>query len=76
MMYIDDCLRSIAEYMVMPREKLKLCTYNVNAMSFTPAEVAAEIQKHYPHFKITYKPDSRQKIGQSFTNILCLIGLQ
>ena len=65
MMYIDDCLRSISEYMVVPREKLQLCTYNVNAMSFSPSEVAEEIKKHYPDFKITYRPDSRQQIGGS-----------
>jgi len=35
-------------------------------MSFTPATIAAEIQKHYPNFTIDYAPDFRQKIANSW----------
>ena len=42
---------------------MKLRTYNVNAMSFTPAELADAIKKHVPNFKVTYNVDSRQDIG-------------
>lgn len=63
MMYVDDCLRSIAEYLVVPDDRLKLRTYNIQAMSFTPAEIAEEIRKHVPEFQISYNPDSRQQIG-------------
>src|SRR6218665_2579192 len=63
MMYIDDCLRSITEILVVPESQLKLRTYNVQAMSFTPDELAAEIRKHIPELKVTYNPDSRQQIG-------------
>lgn len=65
MIHIDDCLRALVEMMEAPSERLKLRTYNISAMSFTPEELAAEIKKHIPHFEITYKPDSRQNIGKS-----------
>jgi nucleoside-diphosphate-sugar epimerase len=36
-------------------------------MSFTPAEITAEIQNHIPDFKVNYVPDFRQKIAASWT---------
>lgn len=62
MMYIEDCLESILKFMEFPVDKLKIRTYNVNAMSFTPEELFDEIRKHVP-LKVTYKIDSRQAIG-------------
>jgi threonine 3-dehydrogenase len=51
------------EFMTVPEEKLKRRCYNVTAMSFTPEELADKLAKHIPELKMTYKPDSRQKIG-------------
>ncbi|XP_065332194.1 L-threonine 3-dehydrogenase, mitochondrial [Cloeon dipterum] len=66
MMYIDDCLRALWEFMVAPEEQLKTRTYNVTAMSFSPAEIADELRKHVPGLEVTYKPDQRQKIADSW----------
>ena len=63
MMYISDCVRSVAEFMELPNDVLNLRTYNINAMSFTPAQLAEAVKKYIPGFEMTYKPDGRQKIG-------------
>lgn len=66
MMYITDCLRSISEYMELPAEKLKMRTYNIHAMSFTPRILAEIVKRFVPEFEMTYKPDSRQKIADTW----------
>lgn len=69
MMYIEDCLRAIFEYMIAPNEVLKRRVYNVTAMSFTPEELFQEIKKHIPDAQITYKPDGRQLIADSWPQV-------
>ncbi|MDQ3018220.1 MAG: NAD-dependent epimerase/dehydratase family protein, partial [Bacteroidota bacterium] len=68
MMYMDDAIRATLDLMRAPKEDIKVRTsYNLAAMSFTPAELAAEIQTHIPEFKISYAPDQRQQIAASWT---------
>ena len=67
MMYMDDAIRATIEIMNAPAEKIKIrSSYNLAAMSFTPSEIAQEIKKHFPDFSITYSPDFRQKIADSW----------
>lgn len=67
MMYMPDALKATLDLMHAPAEKIKIrSSYNVTAMSFSPAEIAAAIQTHRPGFEITYKPDYRQQIAESW----------
>ncbi|MES2410682.1 MAG: L-threonine 3-dehydrogenase [Bacteroidota bacterium] len=67
MMYMDDAIRATVEIMRAPSEQIKIrSSYNLSGVSFTPAEIATEIKKHIPDFTITYKPDFRQKIADSW----------
>ncbi len=67
MMYMDDAIRATIAIMEAPAEQIKIhSSYNLAAMSFTPKEIAAEIRNHIPEFEITYKPDFRQKIANSW----------
>lgn len=67
MMYMDDAIKATIQIMQAPSEQIKIrSSYNLAAMSFTPKELAEEIKKHYPDFTITYNPDFRQKIADSW----------
>jgi len=67
MMYMDDAIRATVEIMQAPAESIKIrSSYNLSAMDFTPAEIAQSIQKEIPDFTISYEPDFRQKIADSW----------
>lgn len=67
MMYMPDALRAAIEIMEADRERIKLhAGYNVASMSFSPAQLAAEIRRHIPGFAVTYSPDYRQAIADSW----------
>jgi nucleoside-diphosphate-sugar epimerase len=67
MMYMDDAIAATIQIMQAPLEQIKIrSSYNLAAMSFTPTVIAAEIQKHIPEFTVTYNPDFRQKIADSW----------
>lgn len=67
MLYMPDAIRGTLELMEAPANRLSVRTsYNMASMSFTPAEVSECIRKIMPHFKISYKPDFRQAIADSW----------
>ena len=71
MMYMPDALKAIVDLMEAPVENLKHHSdFNVGSMSFSAMEIAAEIKKHIPELEVTYKPDFRQAIADSWPKSL------
>ena len=67
MMYMPDCLKATFDLMEADSSKLKHHSdFNVTAMSFSAGELAAEIKKHIPEFRVAYEPDFRQAIADSW----------
>lgn len=67
MMYMEDAIRATIELMEAPAENIKIrSSYNLGGISFAPEQVASEIKKHITEFEVTYKPDFRQKIAESW----------
>ncbi len=67
MMYMDDAVNATIQLMQAKSEDIKIRTsYNLAAIDFTPKEIFTEIKKHIPDFTITYKPDFRQQIADSW----------
>ena len=67
MLYMPDAIRATLELMEAPAEKIKVRTsYNLSGMTFTPGEIASSIKKYVPGFQISYKPDFRQAIADSW----------
>lgn len=68
MMYLPDAVRGTLELMDAPAKQIKIRTsYNLGAMSFTPKEIYESIKIHKPKFKISYTPDFRQQIADSWS---------
>jgi nucleoside-diphosphate-sugar epimerase len=67
MMYMEDAINATISLMEAPAESVKIrSSYNLGGISFTPAEIFNEIKKHRPTVEITYSPDFRQKIADSW----------
>lgn len=65
-MYMDDVVRGTIQFMEAEAERIKIrSSYNMGALSFTVEELAAAIAKSVP-LVVTYKPDERQKIADSW----------
>ena len=67
MMHMEDAIRATIEIMHVPSEQIKIRgSYNLAGISFTPEQIASEIKKHIPDFTISYNPDFRQAIADSW----------
>jgi nucleoside-diphosphate-sugar epimerase len=67
MMYMPDCLKATVDLMEAPLETLKHHSdFNLGAMSFSAGELAENIAKYVPAFTVTYEPDFRQTIADSW----------
>ncbi|MCD6026868.1 MAG: NAD-dependent epimerase/dehydratase family protein [Solimicrobium sp.] len=71
MIYMPDAIRATIELMQASADKISIrSAYNVAGISFTPAQIAAEIQRHYPQFFFNYAPDQRQAIADTWPDSL------
>lgn len=69
MMYMEDAIKATIDLMHVDKEKIKIrSSYNLAGISFSPLEIAEEIKKHIPDFTISYAPDFRQAIANSWPN--------
>ena len=67
MMYMEDAIRATVGIMEADEKDIKIrSSYNLAAISFNPEEISESIQKHIPEFKISYEPDFRQEIADSW----------
>ncbi|MGM9478898.1 NAD-dependent epimerase/dehydratase family protein [Pedobacter sp. GSP4] len=67
MMFMPDAIDATLQLMDAPQESIKVRTaYNLNALSFTPEELEEEIKNLIPQFSVSYAPDFRQAIADSW----------
>ncbi len=67
MMYMDDAVRATLDLMTADADRISVRTsYNITALSFTAAELAAEVARHRPGFTCDFAPDFRQAIADSW----------
>lgn len=67
MMFMEDAIRATLNLMEAPKENINIrSSYNLSGCSFTPEEIADEIKKHVPDFEISYDPDYRQAIADTW----------
>jgi nucleoside-diphosphate-sugar epimerase len=67
LMFMPDAIKATVDLMEAEADKLTVrSAYNLGGMSVTPREIHAEILKQMPDFKITYSPDFRQTIAETW----------
>lgn len=67
MMYMEDAIKATIAIMDAPKKEIKIrSSYNLAGVSYAPEEVAQSIQTHLPNFEISYEPDFRQAIADSW----------
>jgi nucleoside-diphosphate-sugar epimerase len=67
MMYIDDAIEATLKLMNAPKDSIRIrSSYNLASISFNPRDIANSIREHIPEFEISYKPDFRQDIAETW----------
>jgi nucleoside-diphosphate-sugar epimerase len=67
MMYMPDAVKATLDIMQADNAAIQLRSgYNIAGVSFSPVEIADAIAKKSPGFQMTYAPDFRQKIADSW----------
>lgn len=67
MMYMPDALKATLDLMHAESNRIKIRTsYNLGGMSFCPDDVAQAIRRVIPDFNISYEPDFRQSIADTW----------
>ncbi len=67
MIYMPDAIRATIELMNTPAEQIRIrSAYNVAGLSFNPRQLAEVIKQHLPQFEISYRPDHRQTIADTW----------
>lgn len=67
MLFMPDAIEGTMKLMEADADKIKIrSSYNLAGISFNPKDIADSIKKHIPEFTISYKPDFRQQIAESW----------
>lgn len=67
MIYMPDALRATLDIMNVAPSRLRIrSSYNVGGLSFSPRELAAAIRRLVPGFEVSYEPDFREAIAQTW----------
>lgn len=65
-LHIEDLIVGTLKFIEADANKLNGCVYNVQGDNFSLFELADALKKRMPEFEISYKPDFRQKIADSW----------
>jgi nucleoside-diphosphate-sugar epimerase len=67
MMYMPDCIKATLDLAEAPFDSLiHHSDFNVGALSMTAGDIAESIREHIPGFSVTYRPDFRQAIADTW----------
>jgi len=67
MLFMPDAIQATIQLMEAERSRLTVhSSYNLGGMSITPGQLHRAIRQHIPDFGISYRPDFRQAIADSW----------
>lgn len=67
MMFMDDAIKATIQLMEVASENISIrSSYNLAGISFTPKDLVESIQSQISDFTISYNPDFRQDIADSW----------